>query len=65
MYRTPLGTVSAGLDWGIWHEVATATIQAFLHLLTEALARPAWAAEPVTKPATQICAQVPPEPETP
>jgi hypothetical protein len=39
VYRTPLGAVSAGLDWGIWHEVATATIRAFLRLLTEAIAR--------------------------
>jgi hypothetical protein len=40
VYRTPLGAVSAGLDWGMWHGIATATIQAFLHLLTEALACP-------------------------
>jgi hypothetical protein len=39
-YRTPLGAVGAGLDWGMWHGIATATIQAFLHLLTEALACP-------------------------
>jgi hypothetical protein len=49
VYRTPLGTVSAELDWVIWHGVATATIQAFLRLLAEALARPARAAEPATK----------------
>jgi hypothetical protein len=49
VYRTPLGTVSAELDWVIWHGVATATIQAFLRLLTEGLARPATIAEPTAK----------------
>jgi hypothetical protein len=49
VYRTPLGTVSAGLDWGIWHGVATATIQAFLCLISEAIARPVRAEEPATK----------------
>jgi hypothetical protein len=49
VYRTPLGTVSAELDWVIWHGVATATIWAFLGLLTEAIARPAGAAEPAAR----------------
>jgi hypothetical protein len=62
VYRTPLGTVSAGLDWGIWHGVATATIQAFLHLLTEAIARPTGVAEPATKADDPDTPRVPPEP---
>jgi hypothetical protein len=65
VYRTPLGTVSAGLDWGTWHEVATATIQAFLRLLAEAIARPAGVAEPATKAEDPDTPRVPPEPETP
>jgi hypothetical protein len=65
VYRTPLGTVSAGLDWGIWHGVATATIQAFLHLLTEAIARPTVVAEPATKADDPDTPRMPSEPETP
>jgi hypothetical protein len=65
VYRTPLGTVSAGLDWGIWHEVATATIQAFLRLLTEAIGCPARVEEPATRAGDPDIPQVPPEPETP
>jgi hypothetical protein len=62
VYRTPLGTVSAGLDWGIWHGVATATIRAFLRLLTEAIAG---VEEPATKADDPDTPRVPPEPETP
>ena len=62
VYRTPLGTVSAGLDSGIWHVVATATIQAFLRLLAAAIAR---GEEPATKADDPDTAQVRPEPETP
>jgi hypothetical protein len=65
VYRTPLGTVSAGLDWGIWHGIATATIRAFLRLLTEAIARPARIAEPATKADDPDTPRVRPEPETP
>jgi hypothetical protein len=65
VYRTPLGTVSAGLDWGIWHGVATATIRAFLRLLTEAIARPARVEEPATKADDPGTPRVPPKPETP
>jgi hypothetical protein len=65
VYRTPLGTVTAGLDWGIWHGVATATIQAFLRLLTEAIARPAGVEEPAAKTDATDTRQVPPEPEPP
>jgi hypothetical protein len=65
VYRTPLGTVSAGLDWGIWHGIATATIQAFLRLLTEAIARPASVEEPATKAEDPDTPRVPPKPETP
>jgi hypothetical protein len=46
VYRTPLGMVSADLDWVIWHGAAAATIQAFLQLLAAAIARPARVAEP-------------------
>ena len=49
VYRTPLAAVSGGLDWGIWYGVATATIRAFLRLLTEAITRPARVEEPATK----------------
>ena len=62
VYRTPLGTASAGLDWGIWHGVATATIRAFLRLLAEAIAR---VEEPATKADDPDTARVRPEPETP
>ena len=62
VYRTPLGTVSAGLDSGIWHVVATATIQAFLRLLAAAIAR---GEEPATKADDPDTARVRPEPETP
>jgi hypothetical protein len=65
VYRTPLGTVGMELDWVIWHGVATATIQAFLRLLSEALARPAWAAEPATKAGDPDPPRIPPEPQTP
>jgi hypothetical protein len=65
VYRTPLGTVSAGLDWGIWRGIAAATIQAFLRLLTEAIARPARIEEPSTKACDPDAPQVPPEPEAP
>ena len=65
VYRTPLGTVSAELDWVIWHGVATATIQAFLRLLTEALARPARVAEPATKADNPDPPRIPPQPQTP
>jgi hypothetical protein len=65
VYRTPLGTVSAELDWVVWHGIATATIQAFLRLLTEVLTRPARAAEPATKAHDPDPAQIPPEPQTP
>ncbi len=65
VYRTPLGTVSAGLDWGIWHGVATATIQAFLRLLTEAIACTDGAAESATKADDTNTPRVLPEPETP
>ena len=63
VYRTPLGT--AGADWMIVHRVATATIQAFLHLITEATARPARAARPATEAAGQDRPEMPPEPDTP
>ena len=62
VYRTPLGTVSAGLDWGIWHGVAMATIRAFLRLLAEAIAR---VEEPATKADDPDTERVRPEPETP
>jgi hypothetical protein len=62
VYRTPLGAVSAGLDWGIWHGVATATIRAFLRLLTEAIVR---VEDPATKADDPDTARVRPEPETP
>jgi hypothetical protein len=62
VYRTPLGTVSAGLDWGIWHGVAMATIRAFLRLIAEAIAR---VEEPATKADDPDTARVRPEPETP
>ena len=65
VYRTPLGAVSAGLDWGIWHEVATATIRAFLRLLTEAIAYPARVEEPAAKAGDPDTPRVPPEPGTP
>jgi hypothetical protein len=65
VYRTPLGTVSAELDWVIWHGIATATIQAFLRLLAEALARPARAAEPAAKADDPDPPRMPPEPPTP
>lgn len=65
VYRTPLGTVSAGLDWGIWHGIAMATIRAFLHLLTEAFGCPAGVAEPETKAADPDRPRMPPEPEAP
>jgi hypothetical protein len=65
VYRTPLGTVSAGLDWGIWYGVATATIRAFLRLLTEAITRPARVEEPATEAGDLDAPRVPPEPETP
>jgi hypothetical protein len=50
-YRTPLGT--AGADWMIVHRLATATIRAFLHLMTQAIAGPAGAARPATAAADQ------------
>ena len=65
VYRTPLGTVTAGLDWGIWHGVAAATIQAFLRLLTEAIAGPAGVEEPAAKTDATDTPQGPPEPEPP
>jgi hypothetical protein len=65
VYRTPLGTMSAGLDWGIWHGVATATIRAFLRLLTEAIARPARVEEPAAQAGDPDAPWLPPEPETP
>lgn len=65
VYRALLSTVSAGLDWGIWHGIATATIQAFLRLLAEAIARPAIVEEPATKAEDPDTPRVPPKPETP
>jgi len=65
VYRTPLGTVSAELDWVIWHGVATATIQAFLRLLAEVIGRPAWAAGPAAKADDPDPPGVPPEPQIP
>jgi hypothetical protein len=60
-----LGTVNTGLDWGIWRGVATATIQAFLRLLTEAITRPARVEELATNAGDPDTPRVPPEPETP
>jgi hypothetical protein len=65
VYRTPLGTVSAGLDWGIWRGVATATIGAFLGFLTEAIASPARVEERATRAGDPDAPRVPPELETP
>jgi hypothetical protein len=65
VYRTPLGTVGVELDWVIWHGAATATIEAFLRLLAEALAAPAWAAEPAAKADHPDPDPMPPEPRTP
>lgn len=65
VYRTPLGTVSAGLDWVIWHGIAAATIRSFLHLLTEAIVRPAGAAGPAAKLDDPDLPRMPPEPRTP
>jgi hypothetical protein len=65
VYRTPLGTASAGLDWGIWHRVATATIQAFLRLLAAAIVRPAGVTGPAAKAEDPDPPRVPPEPERP
>jgi hypothetical protein len=63
VYRTPLGT--AGADWMIVHRVATATIRAFLHLITEATAGPARTARPATEAADEDPPEMPPEPDTP
>jgi hypothetical protein len=63
VYRTPLGT--AGADWVIVHRVAMATIRAFLHLVTDALAYPARAANPATEAVDQDPPQMPPESATP
>jgi hypothetical protein len=63
VYRTPLGT--AGADWMIVHRVATATIRAFLHLITEALTHPARAAKPAAEAAGQDPPAMPPDPEAP
>jgi len=65
VYRTPLGTVSAGLDSGIWHVVATATIQAFLRLLAAAIVRPAGVTGPAAKAGDPDPPRVPPGPERP
>ena len=65
VYRTPLGTMSAELDRVIWHGVATATIQAFLRLLTEPIRRPAQAAGPAAKADDPDPSPIPPEPQTP
>jgi hypothetical protein len=65
VYRTPLGTSGAELDWVIWHGIAVATIRAFLRLLTEAIARTARVAEPATKADDLESPRMPPEPETP
>ena len=65
VYRTPLGTVGAELDWVIWHGVATATIQAFLRLLAEALAGPAGAAGPAATAGDPNPARMPAGPQTP
>jgi len=63
VYRTPLGT--AGADWMIVHRLATATIRAFLLLLTEAIAGPARAGRPATEAAGQDPPEMPPEADTP
>ena len=65
VYRTPLGIVSAELDWVIWHGVATATIQAFLRLLAGAIAGPARAGGPAAEAGDPDPARIPPEPQTP
>jgi hypothetical protein len=65
VYRTPLGAVSAGFDSGIWHVVATATIQAFLRLLAAAIVRPAGVTGPAARAGDPDHPQVPPGPERP
>jgi len=52
-YRPPLGTAGAALDRAVMHRVATATIRAFLHRISEAIAHPARTAQPQAEPATQ------------
>ena len=39
-YRPPLGALEAGLDRGILHRVATATIRAFLSRIADAIVHP-------------------------
>jgi len=61
-YRPPPG---AALDRTVMHQVATATIPAFLHRIAQAIARPARAAGPQTAAAGPDLPPPPPEPDTP
>jgi hypothetical protein len=65
VYRTPLGTVGAELDWVIWHGIAKATIRAFLRLLSEAIARSSGVAEPAAKAGDPDPSRMPPDPKIP
>ena len=61
-YRPPPGAV---LDRAVMHQVATATIPAFLHRIAQAIAHPARAAGPQTAAAGPDPPPLPPEPDTP
>lgn len=65
VYRTPLGTMSAQLDWVLWHGIATATIRAFLRLLTEAIARSGGVAGPAANADDTDPPRAPPEQQPP
>lgn len=65
VYRTPLGTMSAELDWVTWHGAAAVTIQAFLRLLAAAIVHPAGAAEPAASADDLDPSRMPREPGPP
>lgn len=65
VYRTPLGTMSAQLDWVLWHGIATATIRAFLRLLTDAIVRSSGVAGPAAKADDPETLRAPPEQQPP
>lgn len=64
-YRPPPDTAGPELDRAILRQVATATIQAFLHRITGAIGHPARAAGPGTGAAEPGPRPLPPQPETP
>jgi hypothetical protein len=61
VYRPPPGSAGPELDRAIVRQVATATIRAFLHRITDAISHPARTAEPGTQTADLDPSPLPPE----